>query len=138
MPSSQYTAARLPISVAAELAGMHPQTLRQYERLDLVVPRRTRGGARRYSERDVDMLREVQRMSQVEGINLAGIKRILELTARNERLVAEVQRLLGLTEGHRRVFTASAAGDVVALPLGQRPRQQEDTRRALVLWRPLR
>lgn len=82
----------------------------------------------------------MQRLSQEEGINLAGIKRILELTERNERLVAEVHRLLGLTAAHRRVFTASASGDVVELPLGQRARQvaEEDTRRALVVWRPLR
>lgn len=140
MPGAEYTTARLTISVAAEMADMHPQTLRQYDRLGIVVPRRTRGRGRRYSLRDVDVLREVQRLSQAEGINLAGIKRILELTERNERLVAEVQRLLGVTTGHRRVFTASAAGDVVALPLGQRARQRpgDEDRRALVLWRPLR
>lgn len=140
MPGAQYDTPRLAISAAAELAGMHPQTLRQYDRLGIVVPRRTAGRGRRYSERDVDVLREVQRLSQDEGINLAGIKRILELTERNERLVAEVQRLLGVSTGHRRVFTASATGDVVALPLGQRARQRagEDPRRALVLWRPLR
>src|SRR5690625_3103354 len=136
MPSSQYGVSRLPISVAAERARMHPQTLRQYERLGLVVPRRTRGGARRYSERAVDKLREVQRLSQEEGINLAGVKRILELTESNERLVAEVERLLGMTRGRRRVFTASAAGDVVALPMGERASQpSEASRRALVLWR---
>lgn len=138
MPGAHYTTARLTISVAAELAGMHPQTLRQYDRLGIVVPRRTPGRGRRYSQRDVDVLREVQRLSHEEGINLAGIKRILELKERNERLVAEVQRLLGVTTGHRRVFAASAAGDVVALPLGQRARQPSDSdTRALVLWRPL-
>ena len=67
------------ISVAATLAGMHPQTLRQYDRLGLVSPGRTAGRGRRYSARDIAVLREVQRMSQDEGINLAGIKRILEL-----------------------------------------------------------
>ena len=67
------------ISVAAELSGMHPQTLRQYDRLGLVVPRRTRGRGRRYSIGDVRRLRQIQAMSQDEGINLAGIKRILEL-----------------------------------------------------------
>src|SRR4051812_49679245 len=66
------------ISVAAQLAGMHPQTLRQYDRLGLVTPGRTAGRGRRYSARDVALLREVQRLSQDEGVNLAGIKRILE------------------------------------------------------------
>lgn len=75
------------ISVAAELAGLHPQTLRQYDRLGLVSPGRTAGRGRRYSMRDIQMLREVQRLSQEEGINLAGIKRILEL----QREVAELR-----------------------------------------------
>ena len=68
------------ISVAAELAGMHAQTLRTYDRLGLVSPQRSSGGGRRYSQRDVDLLREVQRLSQDEGVSLAGIKRIIELT----------------------------------------------------------
>jgi MerR family transcriptional regulator, heat shock protein HspR len=67
------------ISVAANLSGMHPQTLRGYERVGLVVPRRTAGGGRRYSMRDILALREIQRLSQEEGINLSGIKRILDL-----------------------------------------------------------
>src|SRR3954467_14860706 len=67
------------ISVAASLAGMHPQTLRQYDRLGLVSPGRTAGRGRRYSARDIAVLREVQRLSHEEGVNLAGIKRILEL-----------------------------------------------------------
>lgn len=79
------------ISVAAELAGMHAQTLRQYDRLGLVTPGRTGGGGRRYSARDVALLREVQRLSQDEGINLAGVKRILELEAH----VSALQQRLG-------------------------------------------
>jgi MerR family transcriptional regulator/heat shock protein HspR len=67
------------ISVAAGLSGMHPQTLRGYERVGLVSPRRTSGGGRRYSMRDILALREIQRLSQDEGINLSGIKRILDL-----------------------------------------------------------
>ena len=66
------------ISVAAELAGMHAQTLRTYDRMGLVIPQRTRGGGRRYSRRDVDVLREIQRLSQEEGVNLAGIKAIIQ------------------------------------------------------------
>lgn len=67
------------ISVAAELSGLHPQTLRQYDRLGLVSPGRAAGRGRRYSARDIVRLREVARLSQEEGVNLAGIKRIMEL-----------------------------------------------------------
>ena len=81
------------ISVAAELAGMHAQTLRTYDRLGLVSPRRTSGGGRRYSEHDVDLLREVQRLSQDEGVNLAGIKRIIELTNQVEALQSRLKEL---------------------------------------------
>src|SRR5215475_5583952 len=78
----------LIISVAARMAGMHPQTLRQYDRLGLVQPGRAGGGGRRYSQRDVALLREVQKLSQEEGVNLAGIKRIIGL----EQLVDELQQ----------------------------------------------
>ena len=78
------------ISVAATMAGMHPQTLRQYDRMGLVSPGRSSGRGRRYSARDIAMLREVQRLSQDEGINLAGVKRILEL----ESHVAALQQRL--------------------------------------------
>lgn len=125
------------ISVAAEHAGMHPQTLRTYDRLGLVVPQRTRGRGRRYSRRDVDVLREVQRLSQEEGINLAGIKRILQLAAENERLEAENARLRAHHGAGRRVFTADTTGDVVAVPLGTRLRRAESAG-AMVLWRPQR
>ncbi len=81
------------ISVAAELAGMHAQTLRTYDRLGLVSPDRSSGGGRRYSEHDVDLLREVQRLSQDEGVNLAGIKRIIELTNQVEALQDRVQEM---------------------------------------------
>ena len=81
------------ISVAAELSGMHPQTLRQYDRLGLVIPARTKGKGRRYTKRDVQRLRDVQRMSQEEGINLAGIRRILDLERRVEELEAECDGL---------------------------------------------
>ena len=81
------------ISVAAELAGMHAQTLRQYDRLGLVTPSRTRGGGRRYSQRDVALLREVQRLSQEEGVSLPGIARILELENQVTALRARVAEL---------------------------------------------
>ena len=81
------------ISVAAQLAGMHSQTLRQYDRLGLVTPSRTTGGGRRYSARDVALLREVQRLSQEEGISLAGIQRILHLEQEVATLRARVGEL---------------------------------------------
>src|SRR5690348_2836323 len=85
------------ISVAATLAGMHPQTLRQYDRMGLVSPGRAAGRGRRYSAQDINLLREVQRLSQDEGINLAGIKRILQLEHQVAALrarVLEMQREL--------------------------------------------
>jgi MerR family transcriptional regulator/heat shock protein HspR len=86
------------ISVAAELSGLHPQTLRTYDRIGLVSPGRTSGRGRRYSMRDIVLLREIQRLSQDEGINLAGIKQILDLQREAETLRAEVVRLRGLVE----------------------------------------
>ena len=104
------------ISVAAELAGMHAQTLRTYDRLGLVSPERSSGGGRRYSEHDVDLLREVQRLSQDEGVNLAGIKRIIELTNQVEALKARMRELaeeldgLRATQRRRAPRTAICAG----------------------------
>ena len=82
------------ISVAAQLSGLHPQTLRTYDRMGLVSPGRSTGRGRRYSMRDVLALREVQRLSQDEGVNLSGIKRILELNDdldRSRRIIAELR-----------------------------------------------
>lgn len=101
------------ISVAAELAGMHAQTLRTYDRMGLVTPRRTRGGGRRYTRDDVELLRKIQRLSQEDGVNLAGIKAIIELgeenrnlkeslrnaKAENEQLKAELRRGGGRPRG---------------------------------------
>ncbi len=80
------------ISVAADLAGMHPQTLRIYERKGLVQPARTDGGSRRYSEDDIGMLRRIQELTN-EGLNLAGVKRVIALETENEQLRAEVAQL---------------------------------------------
>src|SRR6478735_1429767 len=117
------------IAVAAELAGMHAQTLRQYDRIGLVSPSRTRGGGRRYSARDVALLREVQRLSQEEGISLAGIQRILELEKQVNALRARVRDLADEVEGLRgsaapgsRVFAVGPAGEIITLRAGQRPR----------------
>jgi MerR family transcriptional regulator/heat shock protein HspR len=80
------------ISVAAELAGVHPQTLRTYERKGLIKPARTSGGTRRYSDRDVARVRLIQQLTQKEGVNLAGVLRILALQDRVEALEAELAR----------------------------------------------
>ena len=122
------------ISAAAELAGMHAQTLRQYDRLGLVVPRRRLGGGRRYSLRDVATLREIQRMSHDEGINLAGIARILTLQHRVDALEEEVGRLRPRADPGSRVFTSGPSGRVVIIERGQRIGRAEG--RALVVWRP--
>jgi MerR family transcriptional regulator/heat shock protein HspR len=81
------------ISVAAELAGVHPQTLRIYERRDLLTPKRTSGNSRRYSERDVDVLRRIQELTQDEGVNLAGVKLIMELEQKLEEVELQLQRV---------------------------------------------
>jgi MerR family transcriptional regulator, heat shock protein HspR len=81
------------ISVAAELAGVHPQTLRIYERKGLVAPHRTSGNTRRYSDRDIALLRQIQDLTQEGGINLAGVKMIIELQAQLEALRAETDDL---------------------------------------------
>lgn len=113
------------ISVAAQLAGMHPQTLRTYDRLGLVSPRRTSGRGRRYSPRDVARLRMIQRLSQDEGINLQGIRRILELESELEaarKQVRDLADLLRLAHGApagSRVFAADQSGGVRLTPSQQ-------------------
>ena len=91
--SEQYSGEYFVISVAAELTGMHAQTLRTYDRMGLVSPVRTSGGGRRYSERDIKRLRQVQQLSQEEGVNLAGIKTIIELSERIDQLEGENAQL---------------------------------------------
>jgi len=110
------------ISVAAELAGMHAQTLRQYDRLGLVTPGRTGGGGRRYSARDVALLREVQRLSQEEGVNLAGIKRIIELESHVDALQAKVAELAAELD-HARAELMRRRGPSSALVVWQ-PQQR--------------
>ena len=86
----EYHQAVYVISVAAELAGVHPQTLRIYERKGLLAPARAGGGSRRYSESDIDMLRRIQELTN-EGLNLAGVQRVLELEAEVIRLRVELE-----------------------------------------------
>ena len=104
------------ISVAAQLSGLHPQTLRAYDRLGLVSPGRTPGRGRRYSFRDILILREVQRLSQEDGVNLSGIKRILEIESEWQRsrvrlaeLHAEISQLRAELESTRAVAARLAA-----------------------------
>lgn len=125
------------IAVAAELSGMHPQTLRQYDKIGLVSPRRTAGKSRRYSMRDVAQLREISRLS-AEGLNLEGIRRILELENEVSTLaerVRELERTLAdemLNRPGRRVFAAGSAGDVIPLRAGTRTKKST----SVVVWRP--
>jgi MerR family transcriptional regulator/heat shock protein HspR len=121
------------ISVAAQLSGLHAQTLRSYDRLGLVSPGRTNGGGRRYSMRDIVLLREVQRLSQDEGVNLAGIKRIIDLENQVDALqsrVVELQQELAQA-------MAAAASTAAAVHASYRrdlvPIRQET---ALVVWKP--
>ena len=111
------------ISVAAELSGLHPQTLRAYDRLGLVSPGRSAGRGRRYSLRDVVLLREVQRLSQQDGVNLSGIKQILELGAELERarrllaeMTAEMAQLRAELESTRAVAARLAGLCATARP----------------------
>jgi MerR family transcriptional regulator/heat shock protein HspR len=135
------------ISVAAQLSGLHPQTLRQYDRLGLVSPDRSPGRGRRYSARDIAVLRTVQQLSQDEGVNLAGIKRVLELQNEVDALrqrLAEVETELAAT----RIAAARAAASGPASghsPTGPRTTTSVDallptlpmrTGSALVVWRP--
>ena len=120
------------ISVAATLAGMHPQTLRQYDRLGIVSPGRAAGRGRRYSTRDIVLLREVQRLSQEEGINLAGIKHILDLEnqvaalrARVSELQAELEAAAAEMMRREQQVHASYRRDLVPVD-----------RSSVVVWRP--
>ena len=128
------------ISVAAQLAGMHAQTLRSYDREGLVSPGRTTGGGRRYSQRDIELLREVQRLSQDDGVNRAGIRRIIELEAQvdalRERLAemaAEVADAARGVAGARMDAANAAANAIAGLRRDVVPWQETST--ALVAWR---
>ncbi|WP_194762372.1 heat shock protein transcriptional repressor HspR [Microbacterium sp. UFMG61] len=124
------------IAVAAQLAGMHPQTLRQYDRIGLVVPGRTSGGSRRYSTRNIEQLREVAQLSS-EGMSLPAIARLLDLEDENRMLrrrVAELDAALRAERENRpgvRVFAAGSSG-VIPVPGGRRLRRSAE----VVLWHP--
>jgi len=123
------------ISVAAQLSGLHAQTLRGYDRMGLVSPGRTSGGGRRYSMRDIAVLREVQRLSQEQGVNLAGIKRIIEL---EDEVDALRHRIAELTE---ELAAVHAAAEQAAAAIHRSYRNELVPVRqqtALVVWKPRR
>jgi len=126
------------ISVAAQLSGLHPQTLRQYDRLGLVSPGRTSGRGRRYSARDILRLREVARLSQEEGVNLAGIKRILDLENTVDALrrqVADLEAELAYLAGALREKQSETTSPIyrrINLPAVYEPGPGS----AVVVWRP--
>jgi len=127
------------ISVAAQLAGLHAQTLRQYDRLGLVSPGRTPSGGRRYSARDIEQIRQVQRLSQEEGINLAGVKRILELENMVAALRHQLQELR--RELDDRAAMAEQRAAEAARPAFRRdlvPMSEHARQTALAVWRPRR
>jgi MerR family transcriptional regulator/heat shock protein HspR len=125
------------IAAAAELAELHPQTLRQYDRLGLVEPTRTAGKSRRYSLRDIAQLREIARLS-AEGVSLEGIRRVLTLENEVSELhgrVRELETALAdalLRSSGRRVFASDVTGEVVPMRAGTRTHRRDQ----LVVWRP--
>ncbi|WP_370945654.1 heat shock protein transcriptional repressor HspR [Amycolatopsis sp. cg5] len=120
------------ISVAAQLSGLHAQTLRSYDRLGLVSPGRTSGGGRRYSMRDIALLREVQRLSQEDGVNLAGIKRIIEL----ENMVDALRdRVAALTDELAAAY-AAAQNTAASVHASYRRDLVPMPQTALVVWKP--
>ncbi|MDQ3760601.1 MAG: helix-turn-helix transcriptional regulator [Actinomycetota bacterium] len=132
------------ISVAAQLAGLHAQTLRSYDRMGLVSPGRSPGGGRRYSARDIALLQEVQRLSQDHGVNLAGIKRIIDLENQVDALRSRLAELADeLAEARAELAQARALVDQAAAAVHASYRRdlvpvRPDTETALVIWRPRR
>lgn len=104
------------ISIAAELAGVHPQTLRMYERKGLLRPKRTEGRARRYSERDIEHVRLIQELTQSRGVNLAGVEMVMSLTREIEQMQERLERMHGEAERMRRaIHQASQSTALVRL-----------------------
>ena len=130
----EFTQAVYVISVAAELTGVHPQTLRIYERKGLVTPARTGGGSRRYSQADIDHLHRIQELTN-DGLSLAGVQRVLELEVRVRELEAELEATRAaaaeaiadaIADAHRqyrRDLVPVPSGSVVLYREGRRPRR---------------
>ena len=126
MTAHHRTQAVYVISVAAELAGMHPQTLRIYERRGLVQPARTEGGNRRYSDADIEQLQRISDLAE-QGMNLEGIRRVMELELENARLRDELARARAAAEQAQAAAERKQRRDLVPLHqtlavFGERPR----------------
>jgi MerR family transcriptional regulator/heat shock protein HspR len=127
------------ISVAAELTGLHPQTLRTYERMGLITPGRTGGGGRRYSHRDIELLRQIAQLTSA-GIGIEGVRRILELenrvealAARNEELIAELEKT---RQALREALTGRRTTSPIATPTNKLPvLRRPDPDMSVVVWR---
>jgi MerR family transcriptional regulator/heat shock protein HspR len=143
-PGADHDTPVFVISVAAQLAGLHAQTLRSYDRLGLVSPGRSPGGGRRYSARDIALLQEVQRLSQDHGVNLAGIKRIIDLENQVAALRSRLAELAGeLNEVRAELARAQTVAEQAAAAVHASYRRdlvpiRPGTGTALVIWRPPR
>jgi MerR family transcriptional regulator/heat shock protein HspR len=127
------------ISVAAELTGLHPQTLRTYERLGLITPGRTGGGGRRYSHHDIELLRQIAQLTSA-GIGIEGVRRILELENRVEALAARNEELVAELEQTREALREALAGrrttSPVVKPSNKLPvLRRPDPEMSVVVWR---
>lgn len=121
------------ISVAARITGMHAQTLRTYDRMGLVTPQRTSGGGRRYSREDIEQLQEIQRLSHEEGVNLAGIKTIIDQQNRMDELEKENAALRRrLADMQARLERAEGRGGAGGRPRGEIVHVPRST--SVVLW----
>lgn len=119
------------ISVAAELTGLHPQTLRAYERMGLIVPGRTGGGGRRYSHRDLERLREIADLTSA-GIGIEGVRRIMALENRIDALRARNDELLAELDAVRRGLAARMPAPT---PANKLPVLHQAAARSVVVWR---
>jgi MerR family transcriptional regulator/heat shock protein HspR len=123
------------ISVAAELSGLHPQTLRTYERMGLITPGRTGGGGRRYSSHDIDLLREIASLTSA-GIGIEGVRRILELEHRSAALAARNEELTAELEATREALRQAISGRREGLPPNKLPvLRQPMPGQSVVVWR---
>jgi MerR family transcriptional regulator/heat shock protein HspR len=122
------------ISVAAELTGLHPQTLRTYERMGLITPGRTGGGGRRYSPRDIDLLREIAQLTS-SGIGIEGVRRILELENRVAALVARNEELVVELEATREALRQAATGNRPASASRLPAVPPSSSTQSVVVWR---
>jgi MerR family transcriptional regulator, heat shock protein HspR len=121
------------ISVAAELTGLHPQTLRAYERMGLIEPGRTGGGGRRYSHRDLERLRQIADLTSA-GIGIEGVRRIMALERQVDALRARNEELLAELDAVRRGFAARAAAQAQA-PANKLPVLHQAAGQSMVVWR---